>query len=223
MKRCTNCNVNVYGHHTQCPLCNKDLGITKESSKQYVHYEYEQVRVKLLQRKLVRIFLVIAPLLLVAINLLTYQKVPYLWSMVLIFGSLYSGLFMGNTLNPSRPLGGRIILNYIFLFVWLFVIEMSLGFQGWSVDYILPLSSVVASIVCVVDLFTHQHLYDELVVYILIMILIDLIPVVILAFRKTSVLWPSLVALGVSLVMILIMYLFNRNKLKQEIKKRIHS
>ena len=204
MNRCSNCNVNVYQNHSHCPLCNSELEIKKESSKAYVHYQYKDTRKSLLQRKFIRALLIIAPLLIVLINLLTFKWVPYFWSMILIFGSLYTALSLGNTLNPKRHLGSRIILNYLLLFVWCLVIELSLGFQGWSLEYILPLSGVVASIVCVVDLFRHKHLYDQLVVYILIMILIDLIPSVIIVFRRSLVIWPSLVSLGVSISMILI-------------------
>lgn len=223
MSKCPNCNVTVYSNHSHCPLCHTHVQESVESSKQYASYKYEEVRIKLLQRKLVRIFLALIPVLTILINVLTYEYLPYLWSVIVIFGSLYSALFLGNTLNPNRPLGSRIILNYLLLFVWCLVIELTLDFQGWSLEYILPLSSVVASIVCVIDLFRHRHLYDELVVYILLMILIDLVPSFILMFRRTYVVWPTILSLIVSLLMILLMLLYNRNKFKTEIKKRTHS
>lgn len=223
MNKCPNCNVTVYSNHSYCPLCQTYVQEKSESSKQYATYEYQEVQTKLLQRRIVRVLLALAPILVILVNVLTYEYLPYMWSVIVIFGSLYSALFLGNTLNPNRPLGGRIILNYLLLFVWCLLIELTLDFQGWSLEYILPLSSVVASIVCVVDLFRHRHMYDDLVVYILLMILIDLVPSLILIFRRTYVVWPTILSFIVSLIMILMMLLYNRNKFKTEIKKRTHS
>lgn len=223
MNRCPNCNVNVYNNHAHCPLCNTELSKKESSSKEYIKYKYGETSKKLWQRKIVRLALVLMPLLLLLINIFTYRLIPYWWSVVLIVGSLYTALFLGNTLNPRRPLGSRIILNYLLLFLWCLVIELSLGFQGWSLEYILPLSGVVASIVCVVDLFRNKHLYEELIVYILLMILIDLVPSLIIVFRRPYVMWPTLLAFAVSILMIIIMLIYNRSEFKNEIKKRTHS
>ncbi len=223
MHRCPNCNVNVYNNHSHCPLCKEYLGQRSETTREYIQYKVKNTKQKIYQRKAVRIFLAFVPLLLIGINIMTYTLFPYLWSTIVIFGTLYSTLSMTNTLNSKRPLGYRIILNYLLLFVWILVIELSLGFQAYSIEYILPISSVLVSIVCFVDFIKKQNLYNDLSIYILIMIILDLIPSVLIVFRQTLVKWPSYTALGVSIVMLLFMLIYNRGKLKNEIKKRVHS
>jgi len=57
----------------------------------------------------------------------------------------------------------------------------------------------------------------------LIVIIFSLVPLILVAFDVIVVLWPSIVAFGVAIFILLFLIVFYPKSIKEEIKKRFHA
>ena len=135
MSKCRQCNIEVLDETERCPLCNTVLDETEEMENMY-----PDIRVK--TRKLVffsRVYLflaVVIEIILINICMLTeVQSLVYIISgLVLLFGYI---VIKYAILGTSGYIAKTVVLTVIAV-IMLVAIDFFVGYDGWSVNYVLP-------------------------------------------------------------------------------------
>lgn len=222
MKKCSNCNVDVYEHHDHCPLCNKRLGERGKSPFQYVEYEQQIQKQTLNIRKISRITMTFISVFAVVVNILTWKAKPYYWSPIVVVSCLYANVFLFDTFNRHKKFGRRIINNYIIFVVLCIVIDFINGFTGWSIVFVFPLIGTFVSVICMLSLLFNRDKYEDKISDVLIMIGLNMLPIVVCLIHGSPIVWPSIAAMTGAIAVIIIMVSMSRSRFKLEVSKRLH-
>ena len=97
------------------------------------------------------------------------------------------------------------------------------GWRGWSVDFVLPGVSVLVMLTMVLISRVYYKQPKDYVVYFVMASLYGLIvPFVCMAVRITKVTFPSVISIGVSVLMLVGLVLFRGKELRLEMEKNLH-
>ena len=98
------------------------------------------------------------------------------------------------------------------------------GWRGWSVDYLLPLASL--AVICSMWVITAVQKLEvaEYMIYLLEAGAFGgVIPVILLAAGVVTVLYPSLICICVSFLMLIWLFLFKRKDMVREMQKKFRA
>lgn len=220
MNYCNQCNVNVYEHHSSCPLCNKSFENHSNSIYSYMEYEKIQSTVFSKLQRIAKLFLLLLPIISITINILTFRINPYYWSPILIFGYFYAFHNIFYTFNKNIIVGRRIVTNYAFLIIWCIVIDVSIGYKAWSLTFLFPLFGIGTSVLLLLNLAIKKNL-QESISYIFIMIALNFSSILISLALDINIIWPSIASFIFSIIMIVIMVFYSKYQIQLELEKRM--
>lgn len=223
MTTCVRCQLIVDGQHQHCPLCFKPLSNPSHSVTAYPTYEEFYHHPKGFTRFRLLLFLtIIAIVLSITINLLTLDINPHLWSFILTVGLLYAWVSIKDTLLSAAHVGKKILVNYSALSIFLFVIDVFVGFTGWSTNYAIPLFGIAATFLMTAIAIRQKTLWRDDMGYLLAMFFVNLSPMLLFVFKLSTVIWTSIAAIVYSLLTIIGMMIFTQRKFRNELEKRFH-
>lgn len=97
-----------------------------------------------------------------------------------------------------------------------------MGWQGWSVNYVLPISSLVITGFMVAAARASRLKVQEYMIYFLASGMIGLLPAALLAAKVVGVALPSVLCSGFSFLFLTMLVIFKWNDLVQELSKKLH-
>ena len=221
MKWCESCGVKVKGSHEYCPLCDAKLICTKEETMDEFPREYPINKQKSRMLKLASILLCLNGIICVLIN--TIYPTSINWSMIVVVvlvsvriglgiavakhGRVLKHLFQQSILIVGMSIG----INYIFA-----------GDISWAISYILP--NVCSFMMIVMYAFSKilNMQAGEYMIYFMIDTIFGILPVAFIRLNLVTTVIPSLVCIGISLISIGILLLFEGEIMYSELKRRLH-
>jgi len=224
MKKCLECNVWVNTNAIRCPLCGVGLNQLGQSDITPLYPSYSKGRHG--KRKinfLAKLFVFIsiaASLICLFVNALTWNGLP--WSLVVVGGIIVSWLLVGLPLLKTMNLNFMLIDQMIGVQIYLFLIDRIFGNKGWSLNYVYPLLYVAVAIVIVLFVIIYRIAWHDYLITAVLMAAIGFYPLILIAFGNIDVLWPSYTAMMFAVLLICGLYIFGRDKLKKEIRKRMN-
>ncbi len=218
MRYCDQCRVHIRGTQIKCPLCgNRLTGEAEADVFPKAEVPYRQMH------KVLRMFLFLS--ISAVLICLTANRVfapDIYWSLFVLFGmaSFWASLLMvwkKKQNIPKNILWQTAIISAIAL-IW----DVGTGWNGWSIDFVLPILCIVA-IAVIVALIKLLHLgLHECVIYILMEILMGVVVLVLLCVGAVHFIYPSLICVlccGISLSALII---FRWDVFIEELQKRLH-
>ncbi|CAH1059717.1 DUF6320 domain-containing protein [Paenibacillus pseudetheri] len=223
MTKCIRCNVTVDNQHNRCPLCSKPLKIRGESTTEYPSYKEVYQETKSFTVAKLFLFLAISAIVLsITINALTYHINPRIWSIIVSTGLIYAWIVVKDTILSNKHIGRKILYHYVMLSIFLLVIDIFVGFRGWSTNYAIPLFGVAATFIMTMLAIVQKSLWRHDIGYILAMFFINLCPMLLFVFNLSHVIWTSVFSIVYSLLTIIGMIIFSDRKFISEIRRRFH-
>ena len=212
MSKCRQCNIEVLDETERCPLCNTVLDETEEMENMY-----PDIRVK--TRKLVffsRVYLflaVVIEIILINICMLTeVQSLVYIISgLVLLFGYI---VIKYAILGTSGYIAKTVVLTVIAV-IMLVAIDFFVGYDGWSVNYVLP-SGILALMVI------NRKNWQSYLMLQIFMVICSGVAVVMNAFQIITEPIVSIIALNVSVILLLGTVIVGGRRSRVELKRRFH-
>lgn len=167
MSKCNRCNLNIVDDTLMCPLCNGILVMDKDMSNQPEAEELEMYQSKSLMYpdvkpamkrmnfaiKLFIFFSVVVEAVLILINYLTYNGVK--WSMICGVALMYACFTLVYSFKHNRSHRNKMIVQAMGAMVLCVLIDVALGYTGWSVDYALPIIIMVLDVLIIVLMFIN--------------------------------------------------------------------
>ena len=224
MKYCKSCNMKYDTEQTRCVFCNNELETIDNTP---VSASYPPFKGFYPWQEIVLKYILFGCLSLLAISIIVDL---YLWPnhhlpLLVLVSGLY--LYIGFKVMLSRR---RQISYKIFMITILSAIETNLVFQILQLglksiffEYIFPGLMIACLITQIVFLyvFKKKSLYDNLL-YCLLAIILGCIPSIAMALDVFDHTWLGAISLGISLLFLFWLIIFEGKSLIEELKRRLH-
>ena len=219
MSKCRQCKVEVLDESERCPLCGTVLEPTVE-----VENMYPDLRVK--SRKLVffsRLYLflaVVIEILLVNICMLSeVQSLVYIISgLVLLFGYI---VIRYAILGMSGYIAKAVVLTIIAV-IMLVAIDFSVGYNGWSVNYVFPAGILLIDAGVLVLMFLNRKNWQSYLMLQIFMVICSVAAIILNVVHIVTEPIVSLIALNVSVILLLGTVIIGGRRARVELKRRFH-
>ncbi len=220
VKKCDNCNVNVFESESSCPLCHKKLGLPESTIVEYPKY-YNILKEKSPLRNLPLFISLLIILVCVFINLFTYSDGETIWSIIVSVSSVYS-FVMYYVITKNMRLGRKIIYSYIATSVLSITIDFTSGMHFWATDYVFPFLTVATVLYLCALALRNKRMFSEYFGFIMTVTLVSFSSIIINFLGLNNTRWGPFVSILTSVIVALGLYLIADKKLKDEMKKRFH-
>lgn len=219
MSRCRQCKIEVLDETERCPLCGTVVEPTVE-----VEDMYPDIRVK--SRKLVffsRLYLflaVVTEIILVNVCMMSeVQSLVYIiGGLTLLFGYI---VIRYAILGTSGYVAKTVVLTIIAV-IMLVAVDFSVGYNGWSVNYVFPSGILLIDVGIVVSmLINHKNWQSYLMVQIF-MVLCSVAAIILSLVQVITDSMLSVVALNISVILLLGTVIIGGRRARVELKRRFH-
>ncbi len=220
MKKCNNCNVQVYESEKICPLCYTKLGESKDSEVLYP--QYKNIISEKSPLKHLPLFITATVILIcVYINLFTHRPGNVVWSLIVSAAVLFV-FAMYNVIKIQDRYGAKIVYGYLCISLLLMAIDFSTGKHLWSTDFVFPFLTLATIVYLTALAVRSKRYFSEYFGFILVVLVISFASVIIYFLGFNNRAWGAFIANMACILIALGLYLFADKNLKTEIKKRFH-
>ena len=225
MSRCKRCGIRILDDTLLCPLCRTVL--TEEGQEEKAgEQNYPNVKKKTRKfQKAGRILLFLSLALeavLILVNYLTFSSVPRYWSVITGGVTAYLILTLWNLLG-HRQGHIRQIYTQIFVVMGLLVlIDVSLGWRGWSLEFGLPCIIFGLTAAIVICMCVNSSAWQN---YVLMQLAAVFLSAIDLLLHLTGVLYHTVlawIAFALSLLLWSGTMIIGDRKAKNELKRKFH-
>lgn len=221
MKYCNRCNIVIENNLDKCPLCHQKL--LKNNDIEVKDFAIQKRSGIDLNRKIIRL-LIFLFILVIGINIVlniafSYKFIWAPYSIVILF---YVYLMIREAVLTYKNIGSIVVINVYMLSVIGFILDIILGFRGWSIDYLIPILVLSGIISLIVFLFIKPKMFANYFIYVLTMTFFGIIELVFLLSGIIKVKIISIIAIFISIMSIIGLFMFGNEEAKNEFVKRFH-
>jgi hypothetical protein len=221
MKTCKRCQLKIIDDTVTCPLCRSVLGEADlvNDELRYPQVTFNSSSYYLLQKILLFISVIIIIASIIA-NYLLYKGV--LWSIASVGAVLYSWTIIRHAVRNSIDLASKIIVQAISGSILLILIDSVIGFNGWSVNYVVPQIAILANVGIFLLLVVSKLDWKRYVLHQMGMAFLGFIPFILSLFKIVTNPLMSYIAIVTSAIILVFTIIFGDKSLKSEITRRFH-
>lgn len=220
MQDCIHCKVKIAGEHAVCPLCAGILdnkGDPSEDVFPHIPTIYQEFNLFIRILILISIVAVVASF---AVNMIFTSESR--WSILVAAGVLCMWISLLFIIRKRNNIAKTILWQVGIIGILSVIWDRSMGWIGWSIDYVIPTVCVLAMIVMAVGAKILKIGVRDLIIYILIDAIFGFIPAIFILFGWANVIFPSVVCVAASVISLSVLILFEGDNMKTEINKRMH-
>lgn len=219
MGYCKQCKVKINDPVSVCPLCH--CAVKKEGDE---FWRYPEVGIKMKKMQLaLRIYLaaaVVVQIVLFYLNTKIWTDMQWsLWT-----ATTFVAVYVGMRMSISNRTGyrSRTIGLTVFATAYIVLIDYELGFQGWSVNYVLPASIILLNIAVIVMIFVNMRNWQSYLIVELFLVLCSGIPMLLIGLGVATETMLPHIAIFFSIGLFVSTVIVGGRKAKTELKRRFH-
>ena len=220
MLYCKNCNVHLSGEYARCPLCQGHL--TGEADRGENVFPAVPPGAQVPHALLARLAFgsVVAAAACIAVNLILPSG--GWWFLFVVGGILSLWISLALVLRKRRNIPKTILWQVGALSLLGYLWDLSTGFQGWSLDYVLPILCTSAMVAMTVIAKARRLEIQDYIFYLAIDCVFGVLSFTLLAAGKIGETIPSAVCFASTLVFLAALLLFQGKSLRAEFQRRFH-
>lgn len=219
MSKCRQCKIEILDETERCPLCNTVLEPTIEVENMYPNIRFRSRKFVMLSR--IYLFLaVVMELILVNVYMLSdVQSLAVIISgLVLLFGYI---VIRYAILGTSGYIAKTVVLTIIAVIMFV-AIDFSVGYNGWSVNYVFPSGILLIDAAIVVLMIVNRKNWQSYLMLQLFMVLCGAVAVILSAVGIITHPMVSIVALNTSVILLLGTVIIGGRRARVELQRRFH-
>lgn len=220
MKYCRYCKVQVREERDKCVLCENILEEGSKEKSEKVFPKISPFYESHLALKMMLFISITALVVSFAIDRIFPSNInwPILFMFVVI--SIWIGLI---TIVQKRYHIPKKIVWQVFIISMLAIFwDYKTGWRGWSLDYVIPIACVSATIIMYVTAKIMHLSIEDYITYILLDGVFGIIPVLFIMFDFVNVVYPSIISIGFSIISLSAIFIFQGGEIRAEVTKRMH-
>jgi len=221
MKYCKQCKVSCLDHVDRCPLCDAPFDqepINSEDSR-YPDLELSPKSYNIVKRIFYFVTAVIATL---SIGLDLWIDDEITWSLISLAIVLYSWTVVYHAIRNNIHIASKIFVQALSGSLFIFFIDRLTGFDGWSVNYVIPQILILANVGIFILMMINRMVLREFLFYQLAMTIIGFIPIFLILGDIVTRPLTSFVSIAISAVILLGTIIFGDKTVKSELIRRFH-
>ncbi len=213
--------MSIKGNRNKCPLCGNILPGDDDADVQVEIYP--EIPPAYERHLAMRIMVFISIVTIVA-SFVVYKILPseVNWPMFVVLGliSMWLSLIVVKRKrhNITKNIMWQVILVSLLSVIW----DWRTGSRGWSLDYVIPILCVAAMFVMYVTAKVMKLRIRDYIAYFLLDGLFGIIPIMFIIFDLVNVWYPSAVCVGMSIIFLSAILIFQGENIKNELDKRMH-
>ena len=216
MSKCLKCDVIVNSVTNRCPLCDSIIDETEDNiyPRKINGLKYGFVR---------KISLFITIMCSLCVLLLNFYLTPnYRWALFVIIQLFIFYMLFFKILNGrNRVLRMLFVFNILVCSLSIFW-DIYIGFNGWSLDYVLPSLCITYGIFVLLLRFINYFAFRQNSSYIYFNICLGFVPLVLLSLEIVKVDILADLSAVIAFVNLIILIIFDWSDLKNFISKKFH-
>ncbi|HWQ79347.1 MAG TPA: DUF6320 domain-containing protein [Anaerovoracaceae bacterium] len=220
MLYCKSCRVRLPGKYERCPLCQGDLTGQADGAGNVFpvipppRETYHTLQVWLAFGS------VAAAAICVAVNLILPSDG---WWFLFVLGGIGSfwislALVLKNGKNVQKTILWQVGALSILAYFW----DLFTGFQGWSLNYVLPILCTCAMVTMSVIAKVRNLDIQSYIFYLIIDCVFGMLSFALLVIGKISVVFPSAICFASSIIFLAALLFFEGRALFAEMQRRFH-
>jgi len=217
---CDNCKVTLKGKHKVCPLCG---GIIPENEEQeeevfpYIPTIYQEFNILIRTMILLSISAVIISF---AVNAIFTRESR--WSILVAAGILCMWISLFFIIRKKNNIPKTIVWQVALISILSVLWDKSIGWLGWSLDFVIPTVCVGAIIVMAIAAKLLKIGVRDLIIYLFVDVIFGFVPIIFLLLGWLHILFPSIICVAASAISLSALILFEGDNMKTELNKRMH-
>lgn len=220
MLRCDNCKVSLKGNHKICPLCGGIIQENEEKSEEVfppIPTIYQEFNILIRTMIMVSVSVIIISF---AVNAIFTKESR--WSFLVAASILCMWISLFFIIHKKNNIPKTIVWQVALIGILSILWDKSMGWLGWSIDYVLPVVCVGAMIVMAIAAKLLKIGVRDLIIYLLVDVIFGFIPIIFLLFGGLHVFFPSIICVATSAISLTALILFEGDNMKAELNKRMH-
>lgn len=220
MKYCRYCKVYIREERDKCTLCENILEEKSKGKGEEVFPEIPPFYESHLALKIMMFISIVALVVSFGINMIFPSNVN--WPILFMFAviSIWFGLII--IVQERYHIPKKIVWQVIIISILAVFWDYKIGWIGWSLDYVIPIACVSATIIMYVTVKIMHLSVSDYITYILLNGIFGIIPALFIIFDLVSVTYPSIISIGFSIISLSSIFIFQGKEIKEEMTKRMH-
>ncbi len=220
MQYCDHCKVSVRENSEMCPLCGNMLAEQLNVNKNIIFPDIKPFFKKNLTMKIMIFISITSIVVSFAIDMIFPSIIN--WPILLLFAlaSVWLSLFF--ILKKRHNIPKKIIWQVIIVSILSLFWDWKIGWRGWSLDLVIPITYIGAMIVMYVTSKIMKLSIKDYIIYALLGGLFGIIPALFLVFNWNNIIFPSIVCVAISIIFLSAMVIFRGADIKLELRKKTH-
>lgn len=221
MKRCNKCDVEIIEDISVCPLCRHGLETISDTKhrKMYPQIEFNNQKFVLLLRifNFVSIILVFG---LVTINAATYNGLW--WSLICVGAIAYFWITVSYSIQNNTNYAAKILVQTIGGMGLSLLIDLVMGYQGWSINYVIPAIILVAYFAILILMIVNFMNWQS---YILFQFALVIFSIILMGLHFLNIITRPILSYATAAITLIIFIgtiVFGDKKAKTELIRRFH-
>ncbi len=220
MQLCEHCKVSVKGNHRICPLCGgiiKGDGDSEEEVFPIIPTIYQEFNIFI---RIMILISVVAVVVSFAVNAIFTRDSRWSLLVAAAIACMWISLFfiIRKKNNIPKTIVWQVGLLSILSVLW----DRSMGWLGWSIDYVIPAVCVVAMIVMAIGAKLLKIGVRDLIVYLFVDAIFGFVPLIFILFGWVRALYPSVICVAASAISLAALVIFEGDNMRTELNKRMH-
>lgn len=221
MKTCNNCKVHINDDTNFCPLCHEQLDDLSDTKKKgiYPPFKINEHKYHLVSKLVIALSIIVSISAMIT-NYLTYNGIA--WSIISIAAIIYTWILVIHSITNEANIAKKLLEYTIFTSVLVVLIDLMVGYSGWSVNYVIPEFLILSNIGILILMIVNRMSWHDYVLYQMILMFFSIILLVLYFLNVVGHPLFTLLAASFSLAIFLSTLLFGDKSVKSELKRRFY-
>ena len=221
MKTCNNCKININDDTNFCPLCHEPVDdLDNLTSKGiYPPFKINEHKYHLISKLVIALSIVFSVSAMIT-NYLTYNGIA--WSIISIAAIIYTWILVIHSITNEANIAKKILEYTIFTSVLVVLIDLMVGYSGWSVNYVIPEFIILSNIGILILMIVNRMSWHNYVLYQMILMFFSVILLILYFLKIVGHPLFTLLAASISLAIFISTLFFGDKSVKSELKRRFY-
>lgn len=217
VKYCNKCKIETDYSENICPLCQNVIEGSTDSVFPFIPDPYKENKMFF---KILILVCILVSLCCIFLDIIIPIEVNF--SVFVIAGIICLLLLLKIGLtkryNISKTILWQVIIVSLLSFLW----DYFTGFYKWSITYVIPIVCVIGSLNIIFLLKIFKIYIEDYLIYFIIVALLGFVPILFLVFNLVTTDIPSLICIFISAILFILMIVFKKNDIIDELRRRLH-
>ena len=219
MKYCEKCKVSVEGERKRCPLCQRELrGLGGDEPETFPSVPTIYKSHHLFFRILIFASVVAG----VVSTIVNVMAGGVWWSLFVLLGIGCMWAILAVAVVKRRNIPKNVLWQVVLLSLLGVLWDLLTGWRGWSITYVIPILYTAAILAMAVSARVLGLRLEDYLIYVVMDAVLGILPLLFLIFGKLHTPLPSLICVGVSIIALAGLFLFEGERMRTELKRRLH-